>query len=218
MSSTYSNRQFDLARTQLVDALRKKGIEDTRVLAAIAAIPRHSFVQEVFRPRAYEDSALPISCQQTISQPYTVAFMTQLLQVGQGDKVLEVGTGSGYQACVLAEIGARVFTIERHFDLLEQARSRFDQLGYNVASKVGDGSIGWSQFAPYRGIIVTAGAPDVPPSLLRQLEDGGRLVIPVGDQGAQTMILVERRGDEFVQSRHAGFKFVPLVGKEGWRK
>jgi len=218
MSSTYSNRQFDLARSQLVDTLRGKGIDDAGVLAAISAIPRHSFVQDVFRPRAYEDSALPISCQQTISQPYTVAFMTQLLQVRQGDKVLEIGTGSGYQACVLAEIGARVFTIERHFDLLEQARGRFDQLGYNVASKVGDGSIGWSQFAPYRGIIVTAGAPDVPPSLLRQLEDGGRLVIPVGDQGAQTMILVERRGDEFVQSRHSGFKFVPLVGKEGWRK
>ncbi|MDT8325282.1 MAG: protein-L-isoaspartate(D-aspartate) O-methyltransferase, partial [Bacteroidota bacterium] len=167
MNSTYSNRQYDLARSQLVDILRGRGIDDKGVLDAIAAIPRHVFVQDVFRPRAYEDSALPISCQQTISQPYTVAFMTQLLRVQPGDKVLEIGTGSGYQACVLAEMGARVFTIERHFDLLEQARSRFDQLGYNVASKVGDGSIGWSQFAPYRGIIVTAGAPDIPPSLLR---------------------------------------------------
>lgn len=218
MSSTYSNRQYDLARSQLVEILRGRGIHDTGVLDAIAAIPRHVFVQDVFRPRAYEDSALPISCQQTISQPYTVAFMTQLLQVQRGDKLLEIGTGSGYQACVLAEMGARVFTIERHFDLLEEARARFDELGYNVASKVGDGSIGWSQFAPYRGIIVTAGAPDIPQSLLRQLDDGGRLVIPVGDQGSQTMIMVERRGDEFVQGRHAGFKFVPLVGKEGWRK
>jgi protein-L-isoaspartate(D-aspartate) O-methyltransferase len=115
-------------------------------------------------------------------------------------------------------MGARVFSIERHFDLLELARSRFEQLGYNIASKVGDGSIGWSQFAPYRGIIVTAGAPDIPPSLLRQLDDGGRLVIPVGDQASQIMIVVERQGDEFAHSRHSGFKFVPLVGKEGWRK
>lgn len=218
MSSTYSNRQFDLARQQLVETIRGKGVSDSGVLEAVATVPRHVFVDDVFRPRSYEDSALPISCQQTISQPYTVAFMTQLLQVGHGDKVLEVGTGSGYQACILAEMGARVFTIERHFDLLELARSRFDQLGYNVASKVGDGSIGWSQFAPYRGIIVTAGAPDIPPSLLRQLDDGGRLVIPVGDQATQNMIVVQRQGDDFVHSKHAGFKFVPLVGKEGWRK
>jgi protein-L-isoaspartate(D-aspartate) O-methyltransferase len=218
MSSTYSNRQFDLARDQLVDLLRSKGITDQQVLDAITAIPRHRFVQEVFHHRAYEDSALPIACQQTISQPYTVAFMTQLLHVRHGDKILEIGTGSGYQACILAEMNARVFTIERHFDLLETARLRFEELGYNIASKVGDGSIGWSQFAPYKGIIVTAGAPDVPASLLRQLDDGGRLVIPVGDQTSQNMIIVERRGSEFVHSKSAGFKFVPLLGKEGWKK
>jgi len=217
MSSTYSNRQFDLARQQLVTLLRSKGINDENVLDAIAAVPRHEFIQEVFRHRAYEDSALPISCQQTISQPYTVAFMTQLLQVKHGDKVLEIGTGSGYQACILAEMGVRVFTIERHFDLLETARMHFEKLGYNIASKVGDGSIGWSQFAPYRGIIVTAGAPDVPPSLLRQLDDGGRLVIPVGDQSTQNMVVVQRQGKEFVHTKSAGFKFVPLLGKEGWR-
>ncbi|MBN1447991.1 MAG: protein-L-isoaspartate(D-aspartate) O-methyltransferase [Bacteroidetes bacterium] len=218
MSSTYTNRQFDLARQQLVSLLRGKGITDTRVLDAIAAVPRHVFIQEVFRHRAYEDSALPIACQQTISQPYTVAFMTQLLQIRRGEKVLEIGTGSGYQACILAEMGARVFTIERHFDLLETARQRFEELGYNIASKVGDGSIGWSQFAPYAGIIVTAGAPDVPPSLLRQLDESGRLVIPVGDQSTQSMIVVERQGEEFVHTKSAGFKFVPLLGKEGWRK
>lgn len=217
MSSTYSNRQFDLARQQLVSLLRSKGISDERVLAALEHVPRHAFIQEVFRHRAYEDSALPIACQQTISQPYTVAFMTQLLHTRRGDKVLEIGTGSGYQACILAELGARVFTIERHFDLLETARQRFDELGYNIASKVGDGSIGWSQFAPYSGIIVTAGAPDVPQSLLRQLDDGGRLVIPVGDQSSQTMIVVERQGEEFVHTKSTGFKFVPLLGKEGWR-
>ena len=217
MSSTYSNRQFDLARQQLVTLLRSKGIKDERVLDAIAAVPRHEFIQEVFRHRAYEDSALPISCQQTISQPYTVAFMTQLLKVKSGDKVLEIGTGSGYQACILAEMGVRVFTIERHFDLLENARAHFEALGYNIASKVGDGTIGWSQFAPYQGIIVTAGAPDVPSSLLRQLDDGGHLVIPVGDQTTQNMVVVERKGEEFVHTKSAGFKFVPLLGKEGWR-
>jgi protein-L-isoaspartate(D-aspartate) O-methyltransferase len=218
MSTTFSSRQFDLARVQLVSLLQKKGISDPAVLDAIGSIPRHAFVQEVFHPKAYDDSALPIECQQTISQPFTVAFMTQLLRVQRGDKVLEIGTGSGYQACILAEMGARVFTIERHFELLEHARRRMDALGYNIASKVGDGSIGWSQFAPYNGIIVTAGAPDVPPSLLRQLTDGGRLVIPVGDQTVQEMIVVQRQGDGFVHTRHAGFKFVPLVGKEGWRK
>lgn len=218
MSTAFSNRQFDLARHQLVDLLRKKGISDEAVLDAVAVIPRHAFVQDVFQSKAYDDSALPIACQQTISQPFTVAFMTQLLQVRRGHKVLEIGTGSGYQACILAHMGARVFTIERHFDLLEQARRRMETLGYNIASKVGDGSIGWSQFAPFDGIIVTAGAPDVPQSLLRQLAEGGRLVIPVGDQATQDMIVVQRFGDEFAHTRHAGFKFVPLVGKEGWRK
>lgn len=218
MSTTFSSRQFDLARVQLVSLLQKKGITDPAVLDAIGSIPRHAFVQEVFHPKAYDDSALPIECQQTISQPFTVAFMTQLLHVQRGDKLLEIGTGSGYQACILAEMGARVFTIERHFELLDHARRRMDALGYNIASKVGDGSIGWSQFAPYNGIIVTAGAPDVPPSLLRQLTDGGRLVIPVGDQAVQDMIVVQRLGGGFVQTRHTGFKFVPLVGKEGWRK
>ncbi|MDX9757701.1 MAG: protein-L-isoaspartate(D-aspartate) O-methyltransferase [Bacteroidota bacterium] len=217
MNSGFSHRQFDLARQQLIDLLRKKGISDPAVINAIAVVPRHAFVQEVFQPKAYDDSALPIECRQTISQPFTVAFMTQLLQVRRGDKVLEIGTGSGYQACLLAELGARVFTIERHFDLLEHARRRMETLGYNIASKVGDGTIGWSQFAPFDGIIVTAGAPDVPSSLLRQLADGGRLVIPVGDQATQAMVLVQRHGDEFTQTRHAGFKFVPLVGKEGWR-
>ncbi len=218
MSIPFSNRQFDLARAQLVELLQKKGISDEAVLNAVGSIPRHAFVQDVFKPKAYDDSALPIECQQTISQPFTVAFMTQLLRVRRGDKVLEVGTGSGYQACILAQMGARVFTIERHFDLLEHARRRMDALGYNIASKVGDGSIGWSQFAPYNGIIVTAGAPDVPSSLLRQLSDGGRLVIPVGDQATQDMIVIQRQGDEFVHSKNAGFKFVPLVGKEGWTK
>lgn len=217
MTPSPTHRQYELARQQLLELLRKKGITDNTVIEAMARVPRHDFVQGVFRDRAYEDSALPISCMQTISQPYTVAFMTQLLRVRRGDKVLEIGTGSGYQACILAELGARVFTIERHFDLLEESRARFEALGYNIASKVGDGSVGWSQFAPYDGIIVTAGAPDVPQSLLRQMADGGRLVIPIGNEQTQSMFLVERRGDEFVHLRSEGFKFVPLIGKEGWK-
>lgn len=213
-----SARQFAHEREHLLTQLRKKGIVDEAVLAAMDRVPRHQFVSEVFQHRAYEDSALPIACQQTISQPYTVAFMTQLLQVKRGSRVLEIGTGSGYQACVLMEMGAKVFTIERHFDLLELARQRFESLNYHVASRVGDGSIGWSQFAPYDRIIVTAGAPEVPASLLRQLRDGGILVIPVGGEQAQTMVTVQREGDEYRTNRISGFKFVPLIGKEGWQR
>ncbi len=218
MSASYNNRKMEYERRTLIESLRKKGIGDEAVLAAMIRLPRHAFITEAFMHRAYEDSALPIDCQQTISQPYTVAFMTQLLQLREGDKVLEIGTGSGYQACLLAEMNARVFTIERHFDLLEQARRRFEGFGYNIASKVGDGSIGWSQFAPYENIIVTAGAPEVPKSLCLQLTEGGIMVVPVGDETRQTMIVVRREGDDFTQQKISGFKFVPLIGKEGWRK
>jgi protein-L-isoaspartate(D-aspartate) O-methyltransferase len=204
-------------RMELVDALRRRGIASDEVLKAIGDVPRHLFVQPVFLRRAYEDVALPIDCQQTISQPYTVAFMTQAAAVRRGHRVLEVGTGSGYQACILVRLGARVFTIERHFDLLETARKRFDAMRLNIASKVGDGSVGWSEYAPYHAILVTAGAPDVPPSLLQQLADGGRLVIPIGPETVQTMTIVERRGESFHTTRVEGFKFVPLVGKEGWK-
>jgi protein-L-isoaspartate(D-aspartate) O-methyltransferase len=212
-----SDTLHDHDRRALIGLLRTKGIKDENVLNAIASVPRHLFVEEVFRRRAYEDTALPIGCQQTISQPYTVAFMTQLLEVRRGDKVLEVGTGSGYQAAVLAAMGARVFTIERHFDLLQQARRRFDAMRLTVASMVGDGSVGWSQFAPYERIIVTAGAPDVPPSLLRQMAEGGILVIPVGDDSVQTMRRVVYRGGRHHVTDVHGFKFVPLIGKEGWQ-
>lgn len=202
----------------MVALLRRRGITDASLLRVMEELPRHLFVDDVFRARAYEDSALPIACQQTISQPYTVAFMTEQLAVRRGDRVLEIGTGSGYQACVLALLGARVFTIERHFDLLMTARTRFDQLGCNIASKVGDGTVGWSEFAPFRGIIVTAGAPDVPQSLLRQLDEGGRLVIPVGGEQTQTMRVITRRGNAYEVRDADGFKFVPLIGKEGWKR
>jgi protein-L-isoaspartate(D-aspartate) O-methyltransferase len=172
----------------------------------------------MWRTRAYDDSALPISCEQTISQPFTVAFMTQLLSVRRGCKVLEVGTGSGYQAAVLATMGARVFTIERHIELMNSARLVFDQLDLTIASKAGDGSIGWSEFAPYDRIIVTAGAPEIPPSLVKQLGEGGILVVPIGTLSEQTMARVTRTGGRERVEYFDGFKFVPLVGKEGWQK
>ncbi len=188
-----------------------------RLLAAMETVPRHLFVPEPFTNRSYEDSALPIGKGQTISQPYTVAFMTEALDVKEGDKVLEVGTGSGYQAAILAEMGARVFSVERDLALLAGARKMFDKLGYTVASKGGDGTVGWNEFAPFEGIIVTAGAPEIPQPLLDQLAEGGRLVIPVGDLEFQTLIICKRRGGKFERREANGFKFVPLIGKMGWK-
>ena len=204
-------------REEMIALVRDRGISDARLLRALARVERHAFVQEPFTSRSYEDCALPIGSGQTISQPYTVAFMTQALGVREGDRILEVGTGSGYQAAVLADMGARVFTIERHLDLLAAARKVLDRLGYRVASKGGDGTVGWAEFAPFNGIIVTAGAPDVPPPLLAQLADGGKLVIPVGDMDMQSLIVVTRHGERFERREVSGFKFVPLIGKMGWR-
>ncbi|MER3524041.1 MAG: protein-L-isoaspartate O-methyltransferase [Ignavibacteria bacterium] len=210
--------RFDAEIQDMIALLRDRGITDERLLGAMAKVPRHLFVPPPFTNRAYDDSALPIGMMQTISQPYTVAFMTQALGVKPGDKVLEVGTGSGYQAAILAEMGAHVFTIERHMELLTRARKVLEKLGYRVASKAGDGTLGWSEFAPYNGIIVTAAAPDVPDPLLKQLADGGRLVIPVGDWDVQNLLVVTRRGEEFDRKEVFGFKFVPLIGKMGWAK
>jgi protein-L-isoaspartate(D-aspartate) O-methyltransferase len=200
----------------MISILEMKGITDPSVLNVMAKVERHLFVEAPFINRAYEDSALPIGHQQTISQPYTVAFMTQALAPKPGDKVLEVGTGSGYQAVILAMMGCRVFTIERHLGLLTGARKMFDSLELRIASKGGDGTIGWSEFAPFDGIIVTAGAPEVPESLKKQLADGGRLVIPVGDRDIQKLVIMRREGDLFLKEEVFGFKFVPLVGKNGW--
>jgi protein-L-isoaspartate(D-aspartate) O-methyltransferase len=202
----------------MIAILKDRGITDARLLRAMIAVKRHVFVPEPFTNRAYDDSALPIGKQQTISQPYTVAFMTQALGVKPGDRILEVGTGSGYQAAVLAEIGAKVFTIERHAELLSSARKTFEKLGYRIASKTGDGTVGWSEFAPFNGIIVTAGAPNVPEPLLRQLADGGKLVIPVGDLETQNLLVVSRSGERFTTKEIQGFKFVPLIGKMGWAR
>ena len=209
--------RFELEREELVDSLRHRGISDERVLAAIGRVERELFVDEPFINRAYEDNALPICCSQTISQPYTVAFMSQCLDVREGEKVLEVGTGSGYHAAVLVELGARVFSIERIHELLEKARKLFDRLAYRVATKVGDGTIGWSEFAPFDGIIVTAGAPSIPDPLLKQLADGGRLVIPIGDLDIQRLHVIRRVGEKFDTKEIYGFKFVPLIGTKGWK-
>jgi len=200
----------------MVALLRDRQITDARILKAMETVERHLFVPEPFTGKAYEDSALPIGKGQTISQPYTVAFMTQALGVRPGDKILEIGTGSGYQAAVLAVIGARVFSIERDLELLAGARKLFDRLGYRIATKGGDGTVGWNEFSPYNGIIVTAGAPDVPQPLVRQLAEGAKLVIPVGSLQYQTLIVITRRGEEFERREIEGFKFVPLIGKMGW--
>lgn len=202
----------------MIALLKDRGISDSLLLRSMTNVKRHLFVPEPFTSRAYEDSALPIGKMQTISQPYTVAFMTQALGVKPGDKVLEIGTGSGYQAAILAEMGVKVFTIERHAELLSAARMLFDRLEYRVASKAGDGTVGWPEFSPFNGIIVTAGAPDVPEPLMKQLADGGKLVIPVGDLEMQTLLVVTRTGDRYDRREIHGFKFVPLIGKMGWSR
>ena len=207
---------FDADREDMIALLKDRGITDSRLLRAMATIDRHLFIPEPFTSRAYEDCALPIGKGQTISQPYTVAFMTQALGVREGDKILEIGTGSGYQAIVLAAMGARVFTIERNAELHRIARKLIDRLGYRIATKCGDGTVGWSEFAPFNGIMVTAGAPHIPQPLVRQLAEGGKLVIPVGTMENQSLTVVTRHGDQSDHREVEGFKFVPLIGKMGW--
>lgn len=208
---------FDVKRHNLILQLRQRGIHDEEVLRAMATIPRELFVQASLQSQAYEDSALPINQRQTISQPYTVAYMTQALGIKAGARVLEVGTGSGYQAAVLAEMKARVVTIERHPQLSNQAREKLASLGYTVTCRVGDGTIGYRDGGPYDAIIVTAGAPDVPEALARQLAIGGKLAVPVGDTKSQNLYLVTRTDEEQWDAKELGsFTFVPLIGIEGW--
>ncbi len=209
-------RRFDDERREMIQLLKDRGISDKRVLEAMEKVPRHMFVMEAFINRAYDDCALPIGYSQTISQPYTVAFMTESLKAKEGEKVLEIGTGSGYQAAILASMGVRVFTIERNYQLLNEARKRLDKLGYRVAARAGDGTLGWSDFKPYNGILVTAGSPTIPQPLLDQLDEGGRLVIPIGGLDEQKLHIIEKKGEEFLTREVQGFKFVPLIGKRGW--
>lgn len=208
---------FDRQRLALIDALRLRGIHDEGVLAAMNTIPRELFVPPAMTGQAYEDSALPIDNRQTISQPYTVALMTQELSVRPGMRILEIGTGSGYQAAVLAQLGAEVITIERHPLLSQKARTLLSSLGYNINCRIGDGTIGYRAGEPYDGIIVTAGAPDVPEPLARQLAISGVLVVPVGPRDQQTLYRVTRTGQETWKAEERGpCKFVPLIGRSGW--
>jgi protein-L-isoaspartate(D-aspartate) O-methyltransferase len=194
-----------------------RGISDARVLDAMRRVPRHVFVEAGAQGLAYADRALPIGDGQTISQPYMVAAMTEALRLQGHERVLDVGTGSGYQAAILAELARDVVTIERRPDLADAARARLDSLGYrNISVVVGDGSVGYTDRAPYDGILVAAASPRVPESLKRQLADGGRLVIPVGPRSEQRLTIVAREGDRFAESGHEACVFVPLVGAEGW--
>ncbi len=206
-------------RAMVEDQLERRGIRDPHVLDAMLTVPRHVFVPQHTQPAAYADSALPIGHGQTISQPYIVAFMTEAAQISPGDKVLEIGTGSGYGAAVASRIAGEVFTIERHSKLAQQARERFDELGYdNIHVVEGDGSQGWPDEAPYDAIIVTAAAPELPQPLLKQLADGGRLVVPVGTRHSQKLVRAERSGDEIQQTLLTAVRFVPLVGEHGWQR
>ncbi|MEX0610381.1 MAG: protein-L-isoaspartate(D-aspartate) O-methyltransferase [Balneolaceae bacterium] len=211
------DRRFVRPRKKLVEILREKGIEDERVLAAIGKIPRHKLIDTALHSKAYHDTALPIGMGQTISQPFTVAAQSELLAIEPGEKVLEIGTGSGYQCMVLCELGADVYSVERHSELYHRAKEALRDLGYKAMLKVGDGTLGWSTYAPYDGIVVTAGAPVVPDDLVSQLNIGGRLVIPVGDDQKQIMLRITRVGDnEYEREELANFKFVPLIGEKGW--
>jgi protein-L-isoaspartate(D-aspartate) O-methyltransferase len=217
--SEANNPKFKQRRGQLVATLAEKGIEDKRVLEAFNIVPRHVFVDTALQDRAYKDTALPIGKEQTISQPYTVARQTELLDVKPGEKVLEIGTGSGYQAAILCELGAEVYTVERHKKLYQKARSTLRDLGYSVRCKLGDGTLGWSAYAPYDAIVVTAGAPVVPEDLVDQLALNGRLVVPVGDDRRQEMVrIIKIRDNEFEEEHFSDFKFVPLIGKKGWKE
>jgi protein-L-isoaspartate(D-aspartate) O-methyltransferase len=193
-------------------------ITDARALAAMAEVPRHLFVPEALQARAYGDHALPIDANQTISQPYIVALMTELLAVDKSSRVLEIGAGSGYQTAVLARVAGQVYAIERIADLARQAQARIRSLGiYNATVKCFDGTMGWSAHAPYDGILVAAGGPEVPEPLMAQLKVGGRLVIPIGEsRESQRLVRVIRTDEGFKREEHGSCAFVPLIGRHGW--
>ena len=206
-------------RRNLVKILIGKGINNSKVIDAIGKVPRHFFLDNAFIQHAYQDKAFPIGEGQTISQPYTVAFQSQLLDPKMDDKVLEIGTGSGYQACVLLEMGVNLFSMEYNKILYDKTRKKLPPMGYRPVLKNGDGSLGWPIHAPFDGILVTAGAPVVPDALKEQLKVGGKLVIPVGDNTSQKMLLITRVSEtEFQTQEYDNFSFVPLLGKQGWKK
>jgi len=213
-----------LKRKELVGNLYAAGIRDKEVLKAIGRVKRDLFVKNEFKKYAYDNIALPLSSNQTISQPFTVAFMTELLDIKEGDKILEVGTGSGYQSAVLKELGADVYSIERISELYELAKEKLFSLNYEVHLKNDDGTKGWTEFAPFDKIIVTAGSPKVPRQLLEQLSIDGLMVIPVGDEALQELVLIKKvecddendKGVRYKSKKFRDFKFVPLIGEDAW--
>ena len=211
---------FRVQREELIDEITKKGITDLAVIKAMSNVPREKFIPITMQPFAYKDVALPIGYEQTISQPYTVAYMTQLLKIDKnGMKILEIGTGSGYQAAILFEMGCEVYSIERNIDLHHRSAKLFDKLSIRVHAKYGDGTIGWTEYSPFDGIIVTAGSPSIPQKLKEQLVIGGRMIVPVGDRNSQKLYLLKKISDtEFESDVIPEFTFVPLIGREGWKK
>lgn len=210
--------KFERQREEMVKRqIEGRGVTDEKVLAAMRKVPRHLFISEALQDQAYGDFPLPIGEQQTISQPFIVAEMTQALQLSEDDRVLEIGTGSGYQAAILAEIAYRVYTIERIHPLLVKARLLFDQLQYhNIITRYGDGTSGWIDESPFDAIIVTAGAPRIPDKLVAQMAVGARMVVPVGDQHSQELIKIYKEEKGVHQTNLGGCRFVKLVGEDGW--
>jgi protein-L-isoaspartate(D-aspartate) O-methyltransferase len=214
MIDTYKHKGM---RERLVKLLAEKGIANPAVLQALQKIPRHAFVESAFAEAAYEDRPLPIGSGQTISQPYTVARQSELLDLKAGMKVLEIGTGSAYQAAVLCEMGAKLFSIERVRVLHDRARELLEELGYKVRLRCGDGTMGWETYAPFDRILVTAASPSIPETFKKQLSIGGKLIIPVGPRDVQVMTVVRRDGpNEWTIEKMGNFQFVPMVGRHGW--
>ncbi|OQX62735.1 MAG: protein-L-isoaspartate O-methyltransferase [Desulfococcus sp. 4484_241] len=207
-------------REQMVEnQIARRGVADPKVLRAMLTVPRHLFVSEALRDQAYGDFPLPIGEGQTISQPYIVAEMTQALELGSSDRVLEIGTGSGYQAAIIAQIASRVFTIERKHSLYIKARALFDRLGYyNIATRYSDGTLGWKEESPFDAVIITAGAPEIPSVLVDQLKVGGRLVAPVGGESSQELVKLVKEKTGIRYMSLGGCRFVKLIGEHGWRE
>jgi len=209
----YASLRQDMVNEQII----ARGISDERTIQALLKVPRHIFVPQSMLGEAYADYPLPIGQGQTISQPYMVALMTELFQLEGNEKILEIGTGSGYQTAILAELAKKVYTIERFSELIEQAKKRLQKLGYeNILFFCSDGTKGLPEFAPYQGIIVTASAKEIPPPLFQQLDEGGKLVIPLGERFSQILTLVEKKKGKTIQKEICGCTFVPLVGEYGW--
>jgi len=216
MFNEYSSKRQRMIETQLIP----RGIKDPRVIAAMRKVPRHLFLDEALWPEAYEDHPVPIGEKQTISQPFIVAIMTEALKLNGTEKILEIGTGSGYQAAVLAELAEQVYSIERLPSIAKRARRILDELKYaNIVITIGDGTLGWKEHSPYDGIIVTAASPYPPKTLLEQLKVGGRLIIPIGDEFTQDLTLYIRDSDkDYSKESYGGCRFVKLIGEQGWRE